>query len=123
VKFKLDENLGVRTAEVFRAAGHEVATVDEQGLRSAPDTRVFEFCADEGRVLVTLDREFADPLVFPPERSAGVAVLRVPDLPGGQALVAAAMRLAVAMEVDDITGQLWIVGVTRVRKYRPDVDL
>jgi predicted nuclease of predicted toxin-antitoxin system len=123
LRIKLDENLGVRTAETFRAAGHEVANVEEQGLRSAPDPRIFAVCAEEGRVLVTLDLEFANPLVFAPERSAGVAVLRVPDLPSGGDLVSAAMRLVAAMEVDDITGRLWIVGITRVRKYEPDKDL
>jgi predicted nuclease of predicted toxin-antitoxin system len=123
VKLKLDENLGVRTAEVFRAAGHEVATVDEQGLRSSPDSEISVVCAGERRVLVTLDKDFADPLLVPPERSAGVAVLRVPDLPGSQALVAAAMRLVAAMEAGEITGQLWIVGTTRVRKYWPEVDI
>jgi hypothetical protein len=47
----------------------------------------------------------------------------VPDLPGSQALVAAAMRLVAAMEAGEITGQLWIVGTTRVRKYWPEVDI
>jgi len=120
VKIKLDENLGVRTAEVFRSAGHDVATTAEQGLQSAGDAAIFDVCASEGRVLVTLDLDFANPFVFAPERTAGVAVLRVPDLPSGRDLIAAAMRLVAAMEADDITGRLWIVGVTRVRKYKPD---
>jgi hypothetical protein len=98
VKIKLDENLGVRTAEIFRSAGHDVATTAEQGLQSAGDAAIFDVCASEGRV----------------------AVLRVPDLPSGRDLIAAAMRLVAAMEADDITGRLWIVGVTRVRKYKPD---
>ncbi|MBU1299684.1 MAG: DUF5615 family PIN-like protein [Bacteroidetes bacterium] len=33
MKFKLDENFGARTQELFRAAGYEVNTVRDEGLQ------------------------------------------------------------------------------------------
>ena len=40
---------------------------------------VIAACGSEARGLVTLDLDFANPLVFPPEDFAGIAVLRVDD--------------------------------------------
>jgi predicted nuclease of predicted toxin-antitoxin system len=78
LKIKLDENLGNRAIELFREAGHEVATVSEQDLGGATDDQLIEVCRKEGWVLVTLDLDFSNVLRFPPERYAGIAVLRVP---------------------------------------------
>src|SRR3954447_24239138 len=76
MRIKLDENLGGRGRELFTAAGHEVATVGDQGLAGAVDRRVIEVCGAERRCLVTLDLDFSNPFVFLPERYAGIAVLR-----------------------------------------------
>jgi predicted nuclease of predicted toxin-antitoxin system len=78
LKVKLDENLGSRAIELFRESGHEVSTVSEQNLGGASDDGLIEACRAEGRVLVTLDLDFSNVLRFPPERYAGIAVLRVP---------------------------------------------
>jgi predicted nuclease of predicted toxin-antitoxin system len=78
VKLKLDENLGVRGADILRAGGHDVATVFEQGLTSAPDTAVATACKTEGRCLVTLDLDFGNPLIFRPSDYAGIVVIRLP---------------------------------------------
>jgi predicted nuclease of predicted toxin-antitoxin system len=120
VKVKLDENLGRRTIEVFTTAGHDVAIVLEQRLAGAPDHEVLEVCVNEGRVLVSLDLDFANPLRFDPAPTAGIAVLRVPDLPGRSDLLRAATVLCDRMGRAEITGRLWVVDHTRVRQYEPD---
>ncbi len=50
----------------------------EQGLSGAPGRQVIDTCGSEGRTLVTLDLDFANPLRFQPEEYAGVVVLRLP---------------------------------------------
>jgi predicted nuclease of predicted toxin-antitoxin system len=78
LKLKLDENLGERGAALFRAAGHEVKTVPEQGLQGASDRTLISICRQEGRCLVTLNLNFSNPLVFRPGDYSGIAVLRLP---------------------------------------------
>ncbi len=120
MRVKLDENLGRRTVEVFTSAHHDVATAYDENLAGIADERVMAVCIEERRVLVTLDLDFANPLRFPPDRSPGIAVFRVTDLPGRSELVRAAITLCGEFERADITGKLWIVDGSRVREYRPD---
>jgi predicted nuclease of predicted toxin-antitoxin system len=77
VKFKLDENIGRRGLELIKASGHDAITVAEQALGGISDEDLFEICYAEERALVTLDRDFGQVLRFPPEKSAGVAILEV----------------------------------------------
>lgn len=72
MRLKLDENLGTRGAELFRLAGHDVATVPEQNLYSSTDKKLLEACRTEKRCLVTLDLEFANPLTFKPADFEGL---------------------------------------------------
>lgn len=78
MKVKLDENLGAMGAVFLKAAGVDVATVAGQNLLSTPDVDLVRICATEGRCLVTLDRDFSDPLRYPPSRYAGIIVVRLP---------------------------------------------
>jgi len=88
-------------------------------VSGATDEELFRACADEQRVLVTLDLDFATPLRFDPVGASGIAVLRVPDLPGLPSIIACVRRLAAQLDAADIAGRLWIVDPKRVRQYEP----
>jgi predicted nuclease of predicted toxin-antitoxin system len=125
VKLKLDENFGTRTQNIFRAAGHDVSTVDGQQLCGCADARLFGVCGAEGRCLVTLDLDFSDVTRFPPARAAGIVVLRLPKnptLPALESLVDSFLR---SLGTTPLTGRLWIVEPGRIRIHQteePDLD-
>jgi predicted nuclease of predicted toxin-antitoxin system len=123
VKFKLDENFGTRTQQLFLAAGHDVSTVGSQGLCGSPDERLFEICGREGRCLVTLDIDFGDVTRFPPDRSAGVVVLRLPrnpTLPILESLVDTFLRTIGARP---LAGRLWVVEPGRIRVHQTEAEI
>lgn len=122
MKFKLDENLGARTVERFRSRGHDIHTVASEQLSGASDRRIFETCALEGRCLVTLDLDFADVLRFPPETSAGIAVIRAPGSVSLALLCHLIDCLLNMAEAHPIAQQLWIVEPNRIRVHLSDGD-
>ena len=122
MRIKLDENLGKQCVELLHRVGHEVATVPEQGLCSAPDSGIIEACRTEGRCLVTLDLDFGNPLLFRHSDYRGVALLRLPPRSTPTDLTAAVRTLMTGLERENIEGKLWIVQPGRIREYRPEDD-
>ena len=114
MRFKLDENLPVELADLLRRAGHDVATVLDQGLGGARDPELASVCNEEERVLVTFDTDFADIRTYPPHASPGIVVLRLENQTRAHVL-AIGVRLVSALSDSLAGGQLWIVEESRIR--------
>ena len=104
---------------MFERAGHEVSSVHLQGMDGASDHELFAICREERRVVVTLDLDFSNPLVFDPRPTAGVAVLRLSRTPTPSELSSAVDRLVVALVDSSIEGSLWVVHHDRIRVWSP----
>lgn len=115
MKFKLDENIGRRGAELLRAAGHDVATVLDQALQGSTDEVLFDVCVREGRALITLDHDFGQVIRFPPERTAGIVVVEPGPRATPTALLDRLQEFLTLLAAHPLTGSLWIVEPRRVR--------
>jgi len=71
MRFKLDENLDAQLASVLTRDRHDVATVVDEQLGGQPDETIYRRCVVEKRTLVTLDRDFSNPVRFPVTDTAG----------------------------------------------------
>lgn len=76
MRFKLDENLHADLKQLLVAAGHDAATVHEEGLQSAADTEVWAVCCHESRTLLTQDTDFSDARHYPVSKTPGIIILR-----------------------------------------------
>jgi predicted nuclease of predicted toxin-antitoxin system len=71
MRAKLDENMPIEAVDLVRAAGWDCETVYDEGLSGVGDSDVAEVCQPEGRVLFTLDLDFADIRAYPPSEYLG----------------------------------------------------
>jgi predicted nuclease of predicted toxin-antitoxin system len=115
MKLKLDENLGELGRDLLTAEGHDVSTVAMQRLSGSLDDALYEACRSEGRALITLDRDFGEVLRFPPEGTAGIAILACRGRLSPANILARIEDLAALLATESISGRLWIVEPGRIR--------
>jgi predicted nuclease of predicted toxin-antitoxin system len=116
VRTKLDENIPVSAGELLRSAGHDVDSVVDEGLAGATDSNVLAEATARDRLVITLDRGFADARVHPPGSHAGIIVLRVEDQ-SPPAIVREIEELLTAVELDNVSGcvSVFRAGAIRLR--------
>ncbi len=123
MRFKLDENLGSWCKEPFIKNGLDVMTVYEQNLTSSPDESLIQVCRQEDRCIVTLDLDFANPFVYPPQNYSGIAVLRLPKKATKDDIIVCIERLITKISTTPIIGKLWIIDSKSIREYQPNPEV
>ena len=90
------------------------------GVGGAADPDLSARCQAEGRVLFTLDLDFADTRAYPPSAHVGIVVLR-PVKPSRDAVLALLQQLIPVLKAQWSDHRLWIVepGRVRVREGQP----
>lgn len=78
VQIKVDEDLPAEVTLRLRSAGHDARTVVDQGLSGTPDRKLWARVQQEGRLLLTADKGFADAHAFPAGTHRGIILLRLP---------------------------------------------
>ncbi|MDE0417298.1 MAG: DUF5615 family PIN-like protein [bacterium] len=114
MQFKMDENLPVELAGMFREAGHDAVTVLDQSLTGARDSDIASVCIREGRAIVTLDMDFADIRTYPPDAYPGLVVFR-PSNQSREHVLRIGTRLLNVLTGATLAGRLWIVEDSRIR--------
>ena len=114
MEFKVDENLPTEAAVLLRQVGYDAVTALGQHLGGAPDSDIASVCQKEGRILITLDTDFADIRAYPPAQFPGLIALRLhsQDKPHVVEIIG---RLIPLLASEPLEHLLWIVEVTRLR--------
>lgn len=76
MKFLLDQDVFAATAHFIKALGHDVNSAAEIGCSQATDIELLQIAQDQGRILITRDRDFGG-LVFLRNLGTGVIYLRM----------------------------------------------
>ena len=76
MRFLLDQDVYAVTTRFLVGIGHEIVPVAKIGLSQADDETLLHTAQEQGRILVTRDRDFGS-LVFVKSLGAGVIYLRI----------------------------------------------
>lgn len=114
MEFKIDENLPVEISEVLTDAGYDSKTVNDQKLQGSKDSVLIEICKSEQRILITLDIDFTDIRLYPPEEYSGIIVLRG-KIHSKNHLIDIFRKTIPLLNSESLDRHLWIVEETKIR--------
>lgn len=120
MKFKLDENFGSRTQELFVKYGHDAETVLSQKLQGSTDELLYKICCSEQRCLVTLDKDFSDIIRFSPERSGGIVIVRSSINPSVPLLNKLIISFLEELKNNSVVKKLWVIEPGRIRIHQAE---
>ena len=113
MKFLADENVEGHVIGVLRKAGHEVVAIAEDvaGIR---DKDVLARSVEEGQILITNDKDFAELAFLQRSAATGIVLIRLPN--AGSREKAAYVDAAVTELGDRLSGAMTVIEATATRR-------
>lgn len=121
MKIKLDENLPRSAKAILAETGHDVDSVEDEGLAGADDPTVSAAATEVERLVITLDRGFGDLQRYPPGSHAGILVLRVDDQ-SAVSVCETLSELVAAKALEDLGGCVAVFRNGDLRVRRPTAN-
>ena len=120
MKFLADQDVYAITASFLSGLGHDVVLAAQLGLAQAEDVELLRIAREQGRILVTRDRDFGA-LVFAQGNGPGVIYLRI--LPSNYSLVHSELERVLRLHSEQQLLASFVVvepARHRIRKLGPD---
>ena len=118
MRIKLDENLPADLVASLRSLGHDVESVNTEGLSGHPDPQVWSAAQSEDRILITQDIRFGDARMFTPGQHAGFVLVRLAT-PGLRSLIAKIHSVFATEDVESWPGCFIVISDSKLRVRRP----
>jgi predicted nuclease of predicted toxin-antitoxin system len=77
MRFLADMGISLRTVEWLREDGHDIVHLRDEGLQRLPDDEILEKARLEGRVVLTVDLDFAQLLAMAQSSFPSVILFRL----------------------------------------------
>ena len=78
MNFLTDANVYLPMVDGLRQLEHDVFDLKEQKLAHLDDTDIFTLAQNTKRVLITMDKDFTNILLYPPGEHEGIIVVKLP---------------------------------------------
>ena len=117
-RVKLDENLSRSCLDLVSRFGYDADRATDEGLSGADDVKVWDRVLAEGRLLITLDTDFADIRTFKPNPNNAIFVLR-PASGDNASVLRVLLRLLNEQPLESYCGLLVVADEGRTRTRRP----
>jgi len=114
MRLLLDMGLPRRSAELLRDAGHDAVHIGERGLSRLADDGILALAREEGRIVITLDADFAALLALSRAASPSVVHLRMEGL-GREEATRVVLAIIRAIEDDLLAGCIASVNAAGIR--------
>jgi len=122
MKIKLDENLPLQIASKLQRLGHDVHTIEDEGLSGCNDIELWQAVQRDARFLLTQDMDFSDTRTFSPGSHHGIALLRF-QTPSRRTLIERTEEVFRHESVSQWSGCFVVVTERKVRIRRPPASL
>ena len=77
MRFLIDENIFPNITSYLRSLGHDVKSIQEEGLFRITDDKIVHMAKDEDRTIITFDKHFGNVIKYPPSDTAGIIHIRI----------------------------------------------
>ncbi|MFX1297584.1 MAG: DUF5615 family PIN-like protein [Promethearchaeota archaeon] len=113
--FKLDENTPCVLKKVIENLGdYQVDSVFHQNLAGISDKDLIAHCFKEKRILITLDHDFMNPILYPNDKHKGIIIL-CPLTQGKNAVRELFQKFIKKYSLDETSGKVIIVYPTEIK--------